>query len=666
MQDFVQKKEPIPKIIEVELDDLVDNFSNYSNGLFEITGKYTKTYDQAFYLCAIVKPTKRIKAALSVDREILVVSSNFKDQQQRTIKLVKQEIENSGGRFESTIAIILHKDKEGNSKLKNWGRDQGLSILPLNGLNLDKWKDLEKELCTELYSHDPFDITGPVSDDGNFFGRRDEAIELARKLQRGQIHSCLGIRKVGKTSIINRVISEIEKNHDCITIMIDCSRDDIWHLNAAQLLSSIADTFKESLEKSLNYSVLKVSKNNLGVSVARDNLQLSLNGFSKKLIIVFDEIDYITPGSPTNSEWRNEFNSFWRGLRAVYQECARQSKQLSLLVGGVSTYWFTVESINDIENSALLFVPEEYLSPMPEGATVAMLKRLGRIAGLNFDESVAVEIAKATGNMPYWARKCCSYIHRNINISSRPYQLKNEEVQRLINLFVSEEGSAISEVALRHLFKVHPQLLDSTRKCLAGKSSEVPKSLRRVLVRYGVLTNDFILSGLMIQNGFKSLEESFDTNSASDIKNEKNETKINSLNEWAEEIAALGKRRNLLEKRLRDLVLNFIRFDAFSKGKASEAKGRVLSILPEPQRIKLNGFTAEDIISRFLWTDLYKLIIKEKEIFNKIIGDQAQFTRNCEIVNDRFDAHAKEADQADFALYRRSLKYLEDKIAEFQ
>lgn len=51
------------------------------------------------------------------------------------------------------------------------------------------------------------------------------------------------------------------------------------------------------------------------------------------------------------------------------------------MVGGVSTYWFTVESIGGIENAALSFIPEEYLSPMPEGATIAMLRRLGRVAG---------------------------------------------------------------------------------------------------------------------------------------------------------------------------------------------------------------------------------------------------------------------------------------------
>src|SRR5690606_21028035 len=139
--------------------------------------------------------------------------------------------------------------------------------------------------------------------------------------------------------------------------------------------------------------------------------------------LVFDEIDYITPGSPTNPKWKTEFNPFWRNLRAVYQECTRQGHHMSILVGGVSTYWFTVESIDGIENAALAFVPEEYLSPMPEGATVAMIKRLGKVAGLQIDDNAATQIAKASGNMPYWARKCASYIHRHIPTAERPCSL---------------------------------------------------------------------------------------------------------------------------------------------------------------------------------------------------------------------------------------------------
>jgi len=103
-----------------------------------------------------------------------------------------------------------------------------------------------------------------------------------------------------------------------------------------------------------------------------------------------------------------------------------------------------------------------------------------------------------------------------------------------------------------------------------------------------------------------------------------------------------------------------------SSGKLSEVKDRVVAILPEPQRHGLKHLTAEEAIGKFLWTDLYKLISKEWGLFSKVFGDREHFLRNCEIINDRFDAHAKPADAADFALYRRSLQYVEDRLARLQ
>ena len=653
--------------IESELKELIEQFARVSAGLFEITGRYTSSLDQGLYGCAIANPSKRIKSALGIDREILVVATNFPHQQQRTVKLIKKEIETSSGRYENTIAIVIHQDVEGNSKLKNWGRDQGLSVLPLFGIgSYNKPADLERALCIELYSHDPFDVTGPVSDDANFYGRRDEAIDLARKLQRGQIRSCLGIRKIGKTSIINRILNEIKGNYECTCLMIDCSRDDVWEMDAASLMDSLNSTAATAFATTSRYASLVPSKRPVDLRTARDQFERLVMSFDAPLILVFDEVDYITPGSPTSPAWRTQFNPFWRNLRSIYQECARQGHSISILVGGVSTYWFTVESIDGIENAALSFVPEEYLSPMPEGATVAMLKRLGKVAGLQLDDPAAELIASATGNMPYWARKCSSYIHRHIAVAERPCAINFDRAAPLVSAFVAEEGAAISEVALRHLFRVHPNLFEAAKKCSNGNAKEAGEPLRRILRRYGVLSANDSLSGAMISQGFASLID--DSDEAKRLHepeiNKQSSAPALGLGEWAEELAALGKRRNLLERRLRDIVLNFLRFDALKSGSGGDAKDRILSVLQDTQRTTLKHLTSEEVIAKLLWTDLTKLVAKEWPLFTKLLGDRDQFLHNCDLINDRFDAHAKNADRADFALYRRSLTHLEERLAK--
>ncbi len=657
--------------IERQTNELLDAFVTVSTGLFEVTGRYSEYFEQGTYGCAIAKPSKRMKNALAIDREILVVVSTFKDQQQRTVKFLLQKIQESLGRLETTMAVVLHKDRDGNSKLRNWGRDVGISVLPLfEGESLNSSDTLERSLCIELYSHDPFDVTGPVSDDANFYGRRDEAIELARKLQKGQIRSCLGIRKVGKTSIINRVLHEIQTAHDCTCVMVDCSRDDIWQLNAAQLLGSIAFTAEIAVANKEKYSKLSTVNSDIQVAEGRQRLESAINSVGRPFVLVFDEVDYITPGSPTNIQWRTNFNVFWRNLRAVYQETARESSSIfSVLVAGVSAYWFAVESIEGVENSVLSFVPEEYLSPMPTGASVAMLKRLGRIAGLQFDEDAGEHIAKAAGNMPFWSRKCASYINRKIPVGERPCAISKDRVESLVTTFVKEEGGAIAEVALRHLFRVYPKLYDAARLCGDGHGHIASEQERRVLRRYGVLKDDSsLLSGMMMISGFDALKLSNVSQQVDPlgIVTERSATIELPVDEWAEELAAIGKRRNLLERKLRELTLNFIRFDSMSSGKLPSMVSRIVSVLPEKTRSTMTHLNAEEAMNKFLWTDLIRLIGKEWQIFEKIFGDKVKFNQHCDVINERFDAHAKSADYADFAMYRRSLKDIEDRIAKVQ
>ena len=81
------------------------------------------------------------------------------------------------------------------------------------------------------HSHDPFDVTGLVSDDANFCVD-GQAIDLARKLQRGQIRSCPGFERLGRPQSSTEYY-EIRANYDCVCVMVDCSRDDVSALSAS-------------------------------------------------------------------------------------------------------------------------------------------------------------------------------------------------------------------------------------------------------------------------------------------------------------------------------------------------------------------------------------------------------------------------------------------------
>ena len=387
---------------------------------------------------------------------------------------------------------------------------------------------------------------------------------------------------------------------------------------------------------------------------------------------VFDEVDYISPGSPTEPRWRKDFNVFWRNLRSVLQECSRQGHPVSILVSGVSSHWFSSESIQGVENAAVALVPEEYLSPMAEGATVAMLRRLGVVAGLRFDEAALRVVAHATGNMPYWARKCCSYIHREIPVTERPSTMTAERVGPLVDTFVANEGIAIAEVALKHLFRVHPQLKDAAVLCRDGCATEVAEGLKAALRRYGILGFGGEIVGAMMEGAMGAWASGGEA-AGPEVEEEESESagtlgSNGGLEEWAEEIATLGRRRNVLEKRLRALVLGFVRADHLhGTAKRGNIKSRVLSGISTERRAKLQHLTVEDAMDKFTWKELTGTIEKKEwSLFEQIFGDKRKFREATELINDRFDAHAKDADLADIALYRRELRYLEERLGKVE
>lgn len=653
------------------LNDMMLEFQVISDELLKSNYIEVVQSEKALYGVMYATPSKRFARLLAVDREILVLFSNFDNQQVRTVNIAKETIEKSKGRLEPTVTIVVHNDSNGNNKLKIWGRGNGISILPIYvGSQFPKKENIEKNLCSELYAHDPFDITGPVSSDNQFYGRRTEAQDLARKLQSGQIKTCLGIRKIGKTSLLNRVIAEVKNFPDTKSIVIDCSKDMIWSMNAAQLMDSISNAVAKSLDSDcLNYSTISPSDTQNSISVCSERLQARLADSNITVIIFFDELDYITPSSPTNKNWITEFNIFWRNFRSVYQDLKRQNNNLGVFICGVSSKWFTVESIQDIENAALSFIPEEYLSPLSRGACIPMIKSLARTSGIQFSEDNSNLISETCSDMPFWIRKACSYIHRQIDTTDRPTEIDQQVLKSYLIDFIEEEGGILAQTALKHLFRVYPELEPIVIHIYNNSSEKFTKSQLSRLERYGLINTKpkLCVFGTMMSEGIKLIIESEESILQEDIfqaasNDSKNGTKFESVNEWADELAIINRGRNILEKKLRGLVVNFIRFDSISNKSKGPLIDRILKIVEEKERKKYKDLNAEQIIEKFLWSDLMKLMLKEWFLFEKVFIDKNEFTLNTSIINDRIDAHAKDAGLDDIALYKRAVNWFEEKL----
>ena len=268
-------------------------------GLFTINSEMVRQFENGEYFTLYGLGSRRVQSILGAEREVLILGNVYSDQQARSVQFARRIINESDGRLETTLCVIVHQDPRGNNKLKRWGRENGLAVIPVytsKGI-LPRNQELERLLSYEFFTQDPFDVTGPVANDAQFFGRRSEAQELARKLNSGHIRACFGIRKIGKTSILHRVLAELKDNYDAVTIFIDCQRDDVFGMDAATLLHSITQSLISLKASGRAYAEVEASPSDPSLAEAARQFQAALSQFDQTVVLAFDEIDYITPSN---------------------------------------------------------------------------------------------------------------------------------------------------------------------------------------------------------------------------------------------------------------------------------------------------------------------------------------------------------------------------------
>lgn len=641
---------------------LASELSNALDGLFTIE-KYRK--HEAFdwkYIALNCKPTRTIADALLLNREVLALIVNSTAIQVRTLHVARDIIASSDGRLDPAFLIVVHADVSGDENLRNWGRELGYKVVPIYRSRagaIPTTEVLRRSLARDLFTYDPFSLTGPVLADSEFFGRRNTAIDTLRQLQNGRILSIFGIRKLGKTSLINRVVTLARESGEPRIAMIDCSVDGFNSLSAAEALKAIAKLAKMAATRGYAHISEALKPSNKDLVPVFEDLWSTPN--PKPLALIFDEVDYITPASPTRSHWKKDFNVFWREFRVVYQEAQRMGFPLSVLVSGVSSHAFRVESFDGIENSVLHFVPESYLAPFARHASKQMIKDLSKRCGLLISDEDQDVFAAACGDFPYWIRLAGSYLHRTIDIQGRPTKIDRKLLEKLLKDFVDSEGVDAVRVALEDLRRKTAEPIKLLER--AAAVPHLPLAEGKLLLRYGLVTQvpqGVTVESSMIREGLAALGDAPIPNPTT-LELPIPVQKLNlDPEEWAEELALMSRRRNTLERKLREFIHFSLKFSAQA---GENWVDKVLKSLNERTRAELAPLSGDALLNKLYWKDLGAVISKHWVSFEKMIGDKRRFETAMEILNDRPDAHAKPIDTADVALYRRELVWLEERLA---
>jgi hypothetical protein len=188
-------------------------------------------------------------------------------------------------------------------------------------------------------------------------------------------------------------------------------------------------------------------------------------------LIVFDEIENISPQTAASSHWRegNDTLNFWQILRSYIQSDGRG--RLSICIVGTSPHLLELSKINAVANPVYLYAQKQFIPSLTFDETREMVVRLGYFMGLEFPPEIVAELQKEYGGHPFFTRQVCSKIHQ-LASTTRPLRVSRAALQRAKTEFKGQLESYLRDI-VEQLSSVYPVEFDILKAVVNGDKREL-------------------------------------------------------------------------------------------------------------------------------------------------------------------------------------------------
>lgn len=628
-----------------------------TNGGSEIKLGPTSTYR---YM--LLKPTSVYKEMFNLDLEIIVIFSDYNVFETRSLDVFEHVCSNYKQlRIEKLCFLLISRDisivQRVEDLIKNNKESQIVIPFSYNELliNFDSYI-IRNRFKKYFYSRDLFAFEAPLKKDFYFFGRTNLIQKIVNRHRSNENSALFGLRKSGKTSLIFGVIRKLADSNYKV-VLIDCQSPAMhlrrWNIALYYILQELKNQqglkFKISFENQFNEVNAPILFENGLLDAQKENPD-------SKFVFVFDEIENITFGTSPSRHWTEEkdFILFWQVLRSLFQ---KHEKLFSYMIVGTNPRCLEIATIHKSDNPIFNQIYPEYIPPFDVPQTREMVRKLGRIMGLQFDEIIYSKLTEDFGGHPFLIRHLCSVIHK-ISPSERPVRVNIIIYNDAKKRFKSDNTHFI-EMILSVLKQFYPNEFDmlkyialdeiDTFNALADLSSEFTTHL----IGYNIVD-------------FCNNRYSFNIEAIKDYLTTKHKyEKV--LNTDEERLKEISERRNYLEPKLRKIVKTQLQ-SSFGKGDATQ---KFLEILGEPRKTKCIALSYSELFTcnecELYFEDMRKVIIKYYDCFKNIFGaNKDDVDEKLKAINKhRADAHAKNITKDQMDYFRLCISAIEEKVFEF-
>ena len=394
----------------------------------------TRRYTFNTYLSIyILKPEDHIKESFGITNEIMLAYSAYSKPEPRMIQAADESL------FEYPLKnradILSYFLVSDDPYIKEWlsayylDRQESRIIIPFSKKELltntgDNWF-VRNRLSENFFGRDLFGYTLPLTEDTYFFGRQQVIATYIDSIKRSENRGIFGLRKTGKTSLLFK-ISRIVKNENIgEPFFYDCKSPSFRKLRWNAFLGEICDNISKRFKLSIIPQEGEYDEINI-IKIFRKILTEVNKVHGKKIILIFDEIEYISFKSLTDEHWHKDYIDFWQTMWSAQSI----HKNLVYIISGVNPSIVEIDKIDKIQNPLFGIVQYEYLRGFNIDELKTMIRAVGKRMGLNFELSAIEYLFNWYGGHPMLTRLACSWINKDLQLRKfkRPITILKNDV----------------------------------------------------------------------------------------------------------------------------------------------------------------------------------------------------------------------------------------------
>lgn len=369
-------------------------------------------------------------------REIQVLYTEYERLEPRTLGQLQARIRKDL-RVEPGFAVVVSRDPNVKFLANRQRGELAIVDINLDGLATDR-SDLRSRIARVVSAVDHFDVTNPIRDPAGFFGRSAEIDIITQALDRGQSVGIFGLRKAGKTSLMNS-INALRKEAGRAVVQLDISEvttADEFRLRLLERIWAVLDERDSADPGSVRLRLLsKMGEPRLDIADVSlhwtSDLRKLLEAADVRVELFVDEIDQAFPLRSTLKDGEAErLYQTLTQLRGLVQE----GDQLVLLAAGVDPALFERPLLGDKDNLLYKLVRLLWLSPLSRDEMAEMVRTLGRKMGVRVRSHEPMDaLFSEYGGHPLLTRKACSVASKGREPDDLPFHISVEDIQAAIS-----------------------------------------------------------------------------------------------------------------------------------------------------------------------------------------------------------------------------------------